>query len=1202
MIQTSLQTTRAQLAVSALLFSIPVVSHAAPVAAVATGPWTTAATWSDAAPAAAGNTYTIDGFTVTSPTGSNAVAFPGDAITLSKTGAAAGVLDLARLHAATLQNVATNLPPITINDGATLQFRASTGSNAWNIAVGCDITTSGTVLINNTGGGFDQDINFSGTLAGSGLINYQTSNSGSSANTQRNLTLNSADSTYSGNWSVTGAASGDDFGVLSAGAAKALGTGSVTVNTRARLHSNAEGGLDSLSGVTLNSPSSYLVLNNRNWTNPAAVLTGNAGFADLGSATVSIGSLALGTAQVLLTVGGASDGKIITAGDADFGTLASSLLVNVAENPEGKTFDLVTYGGTLVNPPQVSLPPVGRLTPVVSNGGGTNDKVTLGFTGSTADLVWKGNDGTSPNAWNLNSTANFDNGGSPDVFIAWDDVLFDGTASSFTPEITGNLVAGTVTFGGATDYTLSGTGSISGSSSLVKTGSSTATILNANSFTGTATVSGGNLRIGNGGTTGDLGAVTVDVQSPGTLSYLRSENGLNVATAFSGNGTVAFMGTGAANQSAYNFTGDSSGFTGTIRADDARLNVNSQTDAGSALIQIQEGGQLYLQAGTLENDVEIAGTGWSETAGLLGALRFSTNTDITGTVTLTGDARMGSHNNAFTFTGTLAESGGAHTLDIRNTSGGNDPVYTFSGTSTRTGPTTVSGNRLRIFDSAALGSGPVTVQSNGSNGSITRLQPEGVTLSNDITLASTAETEFRGALHASGNSVSTINGDVTATASVSNGGDIAAEGGTDSVLRLMGELNVGGSKTGISQRIGTVEYGGGASTAYSLNVGGTARLAAGNGIGPDVKVALGFSGEANSTLDLNGFNTTIAGLSRSSNVAVFVTNQGAADATLTISSADNSTFPGSVVDGAIHGIGIVKGGSSTLLLTGSNTYSGTTTVAGGVLGGSGSINSDTTVQSGATLAPGAGIGTLGTRDVTFAAGSTFSAELNSTVPSLDLLNAFGDVTIGTGVSLDLADIAGSPAALPLGTRLELINYTGGTLTGTFDGLPEGGEIAAGQNTFSIAYDDNDFVVLTVVASSDPYAAWANANGIPGEAFDVDSDGDGVDNGLEWILGGDPDAQDASSLVTTTGNGTNGLTLVFSRSAETIGAATLSVEWDSDLDAFANSLVIGTADVGPNGNLPTIDIDAPGAGQVTVNIPAANAVGGKLFARIRATRP
>jgi hypothetical protein len=117
---------------------------AADAAAVSGGDWTNGDTWSDNNPAAVGNAYTIDGFTVTPPTNANTITFPGDSITISKSGATAGVLDLARLHAGTEPIITTTLPPVTANDRATLQFPTQTGSNRWNLGAAAAISVSGT--------------------------------------------------------------------------------------------------------------------------------------------------------------------------------------------------------------------------------------------------------------------------------------------------------------------------------------------------------------------------------------------------------------------------------------------------------------------------------------------------------------------------------------------------------------------------------------------------------------------------------------------------------------------------------------------------------------------------------------------------------------------------------------------------------------------------------------------------------------------------------------------------------------------------------------------------------------------------------------------------------------------------------------------------------------------------------------------------
>ena len=94
---------------------------------------------------------------------------------------------------------------------------------------------------------------------------------------------------------------------------------------------------------------------------------------------------------------------------------------------------------------------------------------------------------------------------------------------------------------------------------------------------------------------------------------------------------------------------------------------------------------------------------------------------------------------------------------------------------------------------------------------------------------------------------------------------------------------------------------------------------------------------------------------------------------------------------------------------------------------------------------------------------------------------------------------------------------------------------------------------------------------------------------------------SAKLKLSTGATAGGLTLVFNRSSDSISVATLVVEWDSVLRRFTNSLSIGTTDIGPSGDDLTIDIDAPSIGKVTVNILAANAVGGKILVRLKSTK-
>src|SRR5262249_33991694 len=106
-----------------------------------------------------------------------------------------------------------------------------------------------------------------------------------------------------------------------------------------------------------------------------------------------------------------------------------------------------------------------------------------------------------------------------------------------------------------------------------------------------------------------------------------------------------------------------------------------------------------------------------------------------------------------------------------------------------------------------------------------------------------------------------------------------------------------------------------------------------NGAGKgNVIIVGGATSGNNNTLDLNGFNETINGLGRGGAAAqTAVINNAATPATLTLGDNNQTaTFAGIIKTGA-GTLNINKIGTGVQILSGVNTYTGTTTVSAGKL-------------------------------------------------------------------------------------------------------------------------------------------------------------------------------------------------------------------------------------------------------------------------------
>ncbi|MEX1049744.1 MAG: autotransporter-associated beta strand repeat-containing protein [Akkermansiaceae bacterium] len=363
---------------------------------------------------------------------------------------------------------------------------------------------------------------------------------------------------------------------------------------------------------------------------------------------------------------------------------------------------------------------------------------------------------------------------------------------------------------------------------------------------------------------------------------------------------------------------------------------------------------------------------------------------------------------------------------------------------------------------------------------------------------------------------------------------------------------------------------------------------------------------------------------------------------------------GGVISNGTTANSLVKEGNGNLTLTGACAYDGTTLVNSGTfsLGTTGTLSGSSLTIGGAaatgtpTLAGASNIGVptiiasaaggvQGTHAVsgtspgtqtfsstlTYDSGAIFAWQVNpgqAEDPGVATTN-FGlyDMVVASG---EAGSVTGGSAVfrIALGggfafsdafwdTDKTWSNVYSGTgapsdlsaIFSTFSGTEIGSNgIVAGQGQFT-------FVGSTLhwtagAAPSNAYDLWSA--GLANPAFDFDSDNDGIENGLEWILGGNPNQNDTPSILhAVTGNATTGLTLTFTREEDSIPETTLSLEYSTDLAGPWTSEIIDQ-DGGnlANGVVVTVN-EAASPDAVTISIPASNAPGGRLFARLKAVR-
>ena len=245
-----------------------------------------------------------------------------------------------------------------------------------------------------------------------------------------------------------------------------------------------------------------------------------------------------------------------------------------------------------------------------------------------------------------------------------------------------------------------------------------------------------------------------------------------------------------------------------------------------------------------------------------------------------------------------------------------------------------------------------------------------------------------------------------------------------------------------------------------------------------------------STLDLGGVNQQLASLTGSGTV----TNSGPRDSTLTLNidvATPTADFSGTLTGAPANRISLVKAGLGTQVLSGANSYVGTTTVAAGtlVLGATGSIDD----SSGVTLATAALLDTSANATFAMSATQTFTIHLDGTASGSSGRLRAAALNISNAVVVFSVDNPLDDAAYVLADYTSL---SGGSFASVAPPLG-----------YSIDYTYNSGTQIALVYTGiSTFDTWANSFANPplaNTASGADPDHDGRSNLAEFAFDGDP---------------------------------------------------------------------------------------------------
>jgi len=615
-------------------------------------------------------------------------------------------------------------------------------------------------------------------------------------------------------------------------------------------------------------------------------------------------------------------GTTTTTSDRGFTVARSGAILGSTIEVTGAAANL-TFTGLVTSPDDANLTKSGAGTLTLANGANDYAGITT-ITGGRLSVSTLANGGL---ASGIGASSN----ASANLVLNGGGLQYTGVTVSSDRGFTLGASGGTIDVSdAATTLTLSGVAV--GPGALTKQGAGTLVLSGTNTYSGGNVVNAGTLRAGSSQAFGLAAPMTL-ANSAGVLLDLNSLNntvgpligggasGGNVTLGSAtlglqgGNGTFAgtISGTGGILRTAGGnqaFSGCNNTYTGPTSIQGSTLSVDCLANGGTAS---GIGASNNAATNLVFNNAVLAYTGGTVTtdrgfqlAAGIGAVRVA---DAAATLTFSGTIIGG---------GSLRKDG-AGTLVL-------------SGNNTYTGGTQVTGGVLRAGSNTAFGSGGITLDNTAG----VLLDLNGF----DITVGSLGGGGVNGGNTALGGATLTLNfpggGTPTYAGVISGSGGLTKSGGGGYVQQLTGCNSSYTGATTINSGVLAVSClndGGlnssiGASTAAAGNliINGTLRYI-GAGGSTDRQFTLGTAG---GTLDASG--TGAIAFSSTASVIVAGTNT-ARTLTLTGTNTGNNSFAPQLADNGTGVTSLTKTGAGTWILRNpASTYTGVTTISGGVLG------------------------------------------------------------------------------------------------------------------------------------------------------------------------------------------------------------------------------------------------------------------------------